>query len=329
MYYYFNSMIRDKIYSHSIDLFAVNQFDYMYAEEEYSREKRRNELGKIKILLNSDYKRRIFLNLLEKVTAQIIGKGRDRNLQLLNALQYDNLIYAYLHSPLIRHKLFALKIISTFQLEGYDNYIMKLANKKNNVLHAEALVSILKLNMYDNLQFLNDYNIKLTVWDINIMAKTIKQKKSNDIDYLDLINSNNAEVSALGIMLVRINKRSEFKLEVKAKISNINELVSEEAFLTFISFAKEQSDYDFLMYTFEIASDKAQLVIVQAIENYQNTIEKIKFLNWVVENKSLTVKIAAIRVLLDLDLNSIERFRLSKNKLIRNAILEVLDFTLQ
>ena len=329
MYYYFNRNKREQIYNQYLDLFAVNQFEYMYAEKEYSREKQRNELGKIKLLLNSDYKRRVFLNLLRKINVQIIGKGRERNLQLLNALNYNKLIYAYLHSPMIRHKLFALKIISTFQLEGYDNYIMKLANKKNDVLHTEALVSILKLNMYDSLHFLNDYNIKLTVWDINTMLKTIKQKKSNKIDYLDLINSKNAEVSALGIMLIRINKRSEFKMEIKAKIDNTNKLVSEEALLTFISFAEEQSDYDYLMYTYGSGSEKAQLLIVQAIENHKNTDEKVKFLNWVVENNSLTIKIKALQTLLDLDLNSIERFKHSNNKLVRHAYLQVLDYNLQ
>lgn len=327
-YYYISKNRREKIYNKYLNLFAENQFEFMFSETEYTREKRRNEIQKIKHLLNSDYKKRVFLNLLRKVNVQIIGDGRISNLQFLTSLKYDYLIFAYLHSPLLRHKLFALKIISDFQLEGYDNYILKLVNRKNNVLHTEALVSILKLGIYDSLHFLNEYKIKLTIWDINIMVKTILQMKTKNIDYLDLINSENTHISGLGIMLARINKRKELKSEIKMKISNTNEFVSEEAFLTFISFADEQSDYDFLMYTFEIATEKAQLLIVQQIVNYKNTVEKIKFLNWVVENKSLPIKVEAIRVLLDIDLTSVERFKHSNDLLIRHSCLQVLDFNL-
>ena len=328
-YYYNNKLFRDKIYTQYFNSFIEHQFKYMFAEIDYSKEKQRIEVTKLKSLLNSDYKKRIFLRLLLKVNVQIIGKGRERNLQLLNALQYNYLIEAYLHSPLLRHKLFALNIISDLRLEGFDDYILKLVTKKNNILRSDALVAILKLDIYDNLSFLSDYNVKLTIWDVNTMIKTIQEKKLDNINYLELISSSNAQVLALGIILARLNKRIEFKKLIKEKIYSSNQLVSEESFITFISFADDQSDYDYLMYTFEIATEKAQLYIVKSIVNYENAKEKIKFLNWIVENKSLIIKIEAIRVLIEIDLRSIERYKKSKNMLVRNACLQVLDFNLE
>ena len=176
--------------------------------------------------------------------------------------------------------------------------------------------------------FLNNLKIKLTLWDINLIVKTIQDLNRNDINYSVLIQSAIPEISALGLILARLRKRTELKNEAMMRIGNSNALVNEEAFLTFISFASEQSDFDFLIEKFSIATHKAQLKIIQSFTKSPDNIKTIQFLNWIVENKHFTHKIEAIRQLLDLDLSAISRFKQSEDKLIHQSCLQVLDINL-
>jgi hypothetical protein len=319
---------KNQIHDLNYDILTNDLFSYLYEQDEYRYEEKREWLNRLKERLEDDALKRQFLNRLRRVHLQTQGLVHEKTAKLLKILQYDYLIRVYLHSPFLRNKLFALKIISDFQLEGYDSYIVKLANRKNNVLHAEALVTLIKLHLYDNMLFLIDFNIQLTVWDINVIIRTVQQVEYHNIDYYELIKSRTPEISVLGIMLARIDKRCELKFEIKQQIGHPNKLLNEEAFLTYISFADEQSDFDFLMYKFEIASEKGQHRIIQALIAYQNKTEKIKFLNWVIENKPIILKIEAIRLMLELDLNYITTYKSSKNKLIRQSCLQVLDYNM-
>ena len=235
------------------------------------------------------------------------------------------LLYAYLHSPYIRHKLFALKAISEFRLEGFDKYILKLTKRKNDVLHAEAIVTLLNLKVYSNLMFLSDLKMKLTLWDINLIVKTIEELEKRDINYRFLINSAISEVSALGLILTRLHNKTELKSEVLLKIGHSSDLVNEEAFFTLISFANSAQDFEFLIDKFGTASRKAQTLIIQSLSRYDNTEKVIQFLNWVIQNKHFTLKIEAIKLLLDIDITEVSKFKHSDDLLIRQSCLQVLD----
>jgi len=113
-------------------------------------------------------------------------------------------------------------------------------------------------------------------------------------------------------------------MEVKKKIESPNKLVSEQAFLAYIAFAKEQDDFDYMTYRFEAASENTKLQIIKAIPSFKNKRDKTKFLNWIVENKPLKFKIEAIKMLLDIDFDFYSsRYKNSTDLLIKNTISHV------
>ncbi len=309
-------------------LFVKKLFDYLFMEEELSADEKKKRIKALKKTLRTDHSKKILINTIVDVHSQTDGIVREKLFRFLKAFKYDNFIKAYLHSPYFAHKLFALKVISEFNLEGYDNYILKLTKRKNNILHAEAIITLLKLKVYDNLLFLNDLEFKLTLWDINLIVKTIQEMDKKDINYSILIKSVIPEISALGLILARLHKRVELKNDVVMRIGNSNQLVNEEAFFTYISFADKQSDFDYLIEKFSVATHKAQLKIIQSLTISSDSTKSIEFLNWIVENKPFTHKTEAIRQLLELDLSSINRFKKSDDILIRESCLEVLDINL-
>ncbi|MFT3752714.1 MAG: hypothetical protein QM800_07500 [Paludibacter sp.] len=289
-----------------------------------SDKEKRAKLKRIKKCLRSDVTKRIFLNRLRRVHLQMDGEIRDRNFNLLKALQYTNFLRAYLQSPYVRHKLFALRIISDFHLQGYEGYIYKLTKKKNKILNSEALVTLVKLYIYDDHLFLVDFKRKLSVWDVNMIISKVQQQRNNNFNHLKLVKSEIPEISVVGIVLARLDKQIQLKKEIKKKIESPIALVSEQAFLTYISFAAGQEDFDYLTYRFEAASDIAKLQIIKTIATFKNKREKTKFLNWVVENKPIIFKIEAIKILLSIDYQLYNtKYRNSSDKSIKDTISHV------
>jgi len=308
--------------------YVAKLFDYIYMDDDLSENERKQRLKALKMTLNSDHIRRLFITTMISIHSQTEGAVKDKSNKIMRAMKLKYLLYAYLHSPYIRHKLFALKAISEFRLEGFDKYILKLTKRKNDVLHAEAIVTLLNLKVYSNLMFLSDLKMKLTLWDINLIVKTIEELEKRDINYRFLINSAISEVSALGLILTRLHNKTELKSEVLLKIGHSSDLVNEEAFFTLISFANSAQDFEFLIDKFGTASRKAQTLIIQSLSRYDNTEKVIQFLNWVIQNKHFTLKIEAIKLLLDIDITEVSKFKHSDDLLIRQSCLQVLDINI-
>ncbi|NDP21307.1 MAG: hypothetical protein GZ091_09540 [Paludibacter sp.] len=328
VYYNIDKKRKDTSDKKFMNIFVKRFFDYLFSKDELSEDEEKKMIKELKKYLSSDHSKKILINTIVDVHSQTKGIVENRTFQFLEALKYEKFIKAYLHSPYSVHKLFALKVISEFKLEGYDNYILKLTKRKNNVLHAEAIITLLKLKVYNNLLFLNELEFKLTLWDINLIVKTIQDIDKKDINFSTLIKSYIPEISALGLILTRLHNRIELKNDVILRIGNSNTLVNEEAFFTFISFANKQSDFDYLIEKFNTATHKAQLMIIKSLAICPDTVKSIEFLNWIVENKPFTHKTEAIRQLLELDLSSINRFKQSDDKLVRESCLQVLDINL-
>lgn len=321
-------VIKEKTRFRYMDLFVNNLFNYFFSTEEYSDEDKSEKLKLLKKTINSDYAKRLFISTLSRVKTQTIGVTYEKATNLFNVATKKSLIKAYLYSPYLRHKLFALRTIADFGMEGYDNYIVQLTKRKNNVLRNEALVTLIKLNVYDNLEFLVNMNVILTMWDINSIIKAIKQNKKQNIQYLPLIQSKVPELSVLGIMLARINNRNDFKLEIKNKIGDESELVNEEAFRTYLSFSNEKADLDFLMTKYDLAPESIRKLIIKALSKYPDKAKTIEFLDKIVQKKPFPQKIEAIKLLLDIDISALSRYKDSENLQIRQSYLQVLDINL-
>jgi hypothetical protein len=327
-YYNISIRIKDKDDKFYISEFVTKLFTYLYSNEEILEKDKRERIRALKSLLKNDHAKRKFMVTLSRIHNQTIGIIREKTVKIFNDVKFSYLVNAYLHSPYIRHKLFALKMISDFQLNGYSNYVLKLTSRKNNVLHSEAILTLLNLGVYKNLSFLFEIDMKLTLWDINSIVKTIQEQQTENLNYSKLINSEVVEISIIGIILARLHNRREFKTEIEKKIGYSNELLNEEAFLALDSFAENQAEFDFLIDNFELASEKAQIKIIQTLRKYNNIDKVTEFLDNIVKTKRYNLKIEAIKVLLDIDLGIISNYKKSEDEMIKQSCLQVLDINL-
>lgn len=312
------------------DLFAISLSDYLYSDQQFSDEEKAIKIKDFRKMMKDDYSKRIFINTLRQAMNLTRGPVRDLSIKIFYAFEFNSFIYGYLHGPYIKKKIFALKVISDFKMEGYEKYIIKLTQQQSNyILHSEALVTLINISKENNLLFLTENNIKLSLWDINTIINTLDDVlRFKLISIITLIESEEPEISALGIILARLDKRVELKETIRGKIGNTNEMVNEEACITFTSFAEDQTDYDFMIHSFGIASEKAQQAIVNSIGRCPDKNIAIQFIDYVIENKSLKLKTEALKQLLNIDLSLIKKYQKSDNMLIRQVCLQVLNFHL-
>jgi len=328
IYYNTNKNIKEKNDKKSIEIYIRNILTFLYPIEEYSESQIQQQLKDLKKIALTNHQKELLINTLRKIHSQTTGKVREKTDYLMGELKYGGFIKAYLHSPYFNDKLFALKVIADFQIPGFEKHILILTKKRNEVLHSEAIITLLKLKIYDSLLFLVDLKMRLTVWDINVIIKIVQELKIVNIDYQTLINSEIPEISTLGIMLARLNNRIDFKSEIQNKIGNSNDLVNEEACIAFSYFSGNENDYDFVIEKFELATEKAQFQFINKIASINNKEKAIKFLDWVIENQSFTQKVQALIFLLDLDIIGMNKYKESNNPLIRQSYYQVIDINI-
>lgn len=323
-----NKRLEAAIESKYNDHFATLLGKYLYVDLELIDDEQRQEMRTLKVELKNTYAKRIFINTLRKIRTQTVGAVRERTQVIYDYFQFDLFIRAYLFSPHLSKKIFALKVIADFQAKGYEDYIVKLVKKNNDVLHSEALVTLLKLDEFDYLMLLDYSKMKLTLWDINIIIKTIQELDSVTINYAQLIKSEKAEVVALGMILARLWKRIELKSDIVQLIGNDNEQINEEAFFACISFIATEADYDFLIRNFDKAPEKSKVLIVRSMALHPNKVLAIDFLEKIIDNHSFILQLEVVQILFELDINAVMRLKRSENKVINDICHQVLDFNL-
>ena len=311
------------------DIFLPKLFDYLFQKEELSESDKIKQLKELKLILKNDHQRRSLINTLRTLYSQTDGVINTRVNEVLNLMKFDYLIKAYLISPYIKDKIFSLKAISVFGLKGYEKKIVKLTNSKNFILRSEAVITMIFLHQNNNpLLFIFNDEFKPTLWDLNVIVKTIKELKIKLIDYKKLIESENPILIALGIILAKNNNQFAYKTLIQKNINNPSSSVTEEAFLYLIKFAETNEDYNFLMDNYIFATENIQIDIIENLINYENTDQVIRFLKWVVENRSTRQKVSALHMLLEIDISSLLEYKNSENESIRNSCLQTLDINL-
>lgn len=263
-----------------------------------------------------------FVQIHDKTTG-IIRKKTERLVQLLH---YKKFIQDYLYSPFYKHKKMALEAISEFKIEGYEKYTMKLIKQtKNELLHTDALISMIRLNCYESLITMANTNIKFTMWDINMIIKNIEKDNCINIPYNELINATNEGMQLLGIILARRLNKKELKRVIKNKAEHAEGDIKDEAILTFTSFAETQSDFKFLKNKYIESSDSTKSYIIKKLNRNPNREQVADFYEWIIINESMPNKLTAISNLLSVDISRIIRLKQSEDRLVRMACEHVID----
>jgi len=272
------------------------------------------------------FQKLIILDILRRIHVQVKDGLRIKTAGMLSQLQLDKWAGMLIHSPYFGDKILAMKTIADFKLPGYERAILKLTASRNYVLRTEAFVSLIKLNVHNDLDFLSAHPHYVSFWDMNLLLKISRESEYQNVKFAELIQSDIPRVSALGVALAGENNRQEFKDLIRQKIGNPDATLNEEAFKTLLILTNDNADFAFALEHYPTANEKVKSIIINSLSRCNDKNITIPFLVQVIENEPLLLKTLAMKQLLSSDINRVQAYKTSENPDIIKAYKQVIDF---
>ncbi|MDK2969244.1 MAG: hypothetical protein PWQ65_347 [Bacteroidota bacterium] len=281
---------------------------------------------KLMSLTKSKSEKRLFVNQLRILAVLTKGKVHDDCISLFHEMNFNDVVKKNLRSPYVRDKMFALRVAGDFQLSEFNPFIAKYIYSKNDIVRSEAIQAYVKVNADSDLSFLTDYTRSLSILDFNVIVNAAKHYRN--IHFESLFSSPNAAVRAIGIRLVAIQNKTEFKPLLLPMIEDKTAIVREEAYGAIIAFATEKEDFKALISHFDNMNKNLQLKLIDEItlRNEKNFVSP--FLEELILKYPSDIKIRAMSNLIKMDISFALKYMNHENESIRNAYKHLTDFYL-
>jgi len=311
-----------------LTFFSIEIINIIYPVPHITPEKMQTELGVLKRNINNYLKSRVFFEALIKTSSVVKGELRERTNALFQHVYNDSYVKAHLLSPYFQDRIFALQLIVIFYLAKYENIVKKMTNEKNYLLRTEAYITLIKISNYDNLSFLKTHKYNISELDKNIILNVIQENKKENIDVLGLLESPNPKSAHLGILLAHKLQKFEFKEIIKEYLESPIILIREEAFVAYASMSETDNEFDYLIQLFPSQNDSIKKTIINEFSRCNNLSLTTAFLLSVIEEESVLVKVEALKLLIDVNVNYVLAYSSTKDEDIQKALKQVLDFNL-
>jgi len=281
---------------------------------------------KLMALTKSKSEKRLFVNQLRISAVLTKGKVHDDCITLFHEMNFDDVVKKNLRSPYVRDKMFALRVAGDFQLSEFNPSIAKYIYSKNDIVRSEAIQAYVKVNADSDLSFLTDYTHSLSLLDFNEIVNAAKHYRN--IHFESLFSSPNAIVRAIGIRLVAIQNKTEFKPLLLPMIEDKTAIVREEAYGAIIAFATEKEDFKALISHFDNMNKNLQLKLIDEITLRNERDFVSPFLEELILKYPSDIKIRAMSNLIKMDISFALKYMNHENESIRNAYKHLTDFYL-
>jgi hypothetical protein len=281
---------------------------------------------KLMALTKSKSEKRLFVNQLRILAVLTKGKVHDDCISLFHEMNFNDVVKKNLRSPYVRDKMFALRVAGDFQLSEFNPSIAKYIYSKNDIVRSEAIQAYVKVNADSDLSFLTDYTRSLSLLDFNEIVNAAKHYRN--IHFESLFSSPNAIVRAIGIRLVAIQNKTEFKPLLLPMIEDKTAIVREEAYGAIIAFATEKEDFKALISHFDNMNKNLQLKLIDEITLRNERDFVSPFLEELILKYPSDIKIRAMSNLIKMDISFALKYMNHENESIRNAYKHLTDFYL-
>lgn len=281
---------------------------------------------KLMALTKSKSEKRLFVNQLRILAVLTKGKVHDDCISLFHEMNFNDVVKKNLRSPYVRDKMFALRVAGDFQLSEFNPSIAKYIYSKNDIVRSEAIQAYVKVNADSDLSFLTDYTHSLSLLDFNEIVNAAKHYRN--IHFESLFSSPNAAVRAIGIRLVAIQNKTEFKPLLLPMIEDKTAIVREEAYGAIIAFATEKEDFKALISHFDNMNKNLQLKLIDEITLRNERDFVSPFLEELILKYPSDIKIRAMSNLIKMDISFALKYMNHENESIRNAYKHLTDFYL-
>jgi hypothetical protein len=269
-----------------------------------------------------------FFSVIIRIQEMIDEDLSDKFKLLFGQLRLDEKIRWFLQSRKLSEKIIALQIISCLKIKGYRQIIVKYAGSRNYILRTVALSTLIRLSKTDHLNVMLEHEHYISQMDINVIINEVEKNRKADIEYISLIRSKSPRVIAIGLLLIQTRNKAEYKEMIKPLLEINDPFLHNVALEVFTFFAGTDEDLKFMIERFDNETFNNKKLILRSLVSFQQNKEIFDFVGRVIRNESILLKIEALRILFE---NNVEHFLSYKDSDDRNiaaAYNELVDLNL-
>lgn len=313
--------LEDKFTSKMIDYLYSDYFDDVINYDKTYKYFKKNVKSKSSL--------EVFFRVIVKTQNLISEDFRFKFNQLVEEANISKRLKYFLYSHDKSKKIIAFKVASSLQIKGYEREISKYITHKNYALRYEAIVAYVRLSETNNLDFLLTQKYHLSKLTINTIYNAIDRSlKVNNSNYQDMIKSPLSRVNVTGSLLGNsIDNRDQREL-VKSALEDNDELLREVAWELYTSNEQSAIDVDFLLNKFATESQENKIHIMKAIQKIELNDSVFSFLDTVIKNESILLKVYALRLLFEHNVTQFFKYQEMDDERIAIACREVADFNI-
>ncbi len=338
-------------------LFTERLVDYIYSDSIQDQKINNDNTNEVKDILdlkntlNNRLAQEVFFSLmirLQLLTSADLAVQFSliiKNLGLMESFEY--FLYSYNKSE----RIIAMKIISYLKpneddksfinylnnldteeqknrinkLDKYEDTITKYMNSNDFTLRNDATIALIRLSRAKNLDLLLSQRKHISRLGINAIVNTVEKLKSEDINFHDLIESQNPRVAVIGLLLAKSYNKIEYKNLIKQSLSRNFVLFHEVAWEVYTYFSSTEEDLNFMMASFKDETDTNKLSILNTIKNFDYNDDIGNFLDYVIKNEEIVMKIIAMKYFFEVNVGMLFSYKKSSDKKISDAYKEVTD----
>lgn len=328
LYFNFHREFAEKQIRKNEKLFSRKIIDYLLSDT-YENENLYNEFKiKLKKQLKGSIEIESLFSSYTKIQETIAFDLSIKFKKLLTDLELHYMLKVFLNSHDLSERILAMKMLSYLRINEYEDKILLYSQSKNYALRTEAFAAIVRLmDKEDHITNIIGEKHKLSMLDINVIVNAVLKNFKMNINYNALLASEHDSKVIIGLILAKYRYRKEYSnvIPILNHIGSKNLLKNELAWDSFLFLVPNKEAVDIIINRFKEEPYDIKLLILQkshAIENPQY----FEFLNQVIIQETLLLKIEALKILFNSNFKLILPFKNSKDPEIVQAYNEIIDF---
>ncbi len=332
LYYTSKRSRNDKILPRLSIVFTKMIVEYLYAGK-YKNDKERKALfNKIKYFAKRKIHVEALFIALARIQETVAENHSDAFKELLLSVGLYGRINRFLYSYSLSDRILAMRIISYLRIRNaeFEQRIYKYSDSKNYALRTEAYGALIRLMEGENQlsEFIGSkYNLSL--FDINIIVNAVIKNHKMNIDYIDFLSSKLNRKIIVGLMLAkyRYRKGTRSLILILNYIGHEDPLINQLAWDSFLHLVPKEEGVDIIIDRFKKESDDIKKVILRYSHDTNSKLF-YKFLQDVISDESILIKVEAMNILFKESFDSILPLIKTDDPEVRMALKEVSDLSI-
>lgn len=309
-------------------LFSEKVIGYVYSGYRHDMVTENEFIGFFKEKTQSHHSRVVLLSVISRMQESITDDLQVRFRHLIDVLNITPIIPHLLFSRNLSEQIIALKIISHLKLDEHHEKIKLFLNSKKDMLRTEAIAALIRLTETKKLGQLLLQQRFISQLDLNIIVNEIERSHKGEIDYPVFLQSPSPRVTAIGVMLMKRRGKAQYLNLIKPFLNADDDLLKEITWNVFAALVNNKEDMKLMISKFNEENFDNKMALLRAVKRLKIEDIDFGFLDSVIKKEHLLLKVYALKILFDKNIEKLHEYRDVLDENVRFAYKEVVDMNI-